>query len=143
MQKFHKQKNMLDKKTYEYIACFPSFCSVFPSYFQFLVFKLSSSFMKSYEMDLTAGNLAPKLLRFSIPLVLTNIMQVLFNMTDLAVVGRFSGPDALGAVGSVPNFLFIFTGLVIGLGSGVNSICAFFDYEISALSRKTCFLVMK
>ena len=89
--------------------------------------------MKSYEMDLTAGNLAPKLLRFSIPLVLTNIMQVLFNMTDLAVVGRFSGPDALGAVGSVPNFLFIFTGLVIGLGSGVNSICAFF---VGAKSKK-------
>ena len=89
--------------------------------------------MKNYEMDLTAGNLAPKLLRFSIPLVLTNIMQVLFNMTDLAVVGRFSGPEALGAVGSVPNFLFIFTGLVIGLGSGVNSICAFF---VGAKSKK-------
>lgn len=89
--------------------------------------------MKNYEMDLTAGRIGTKLLRFSIPLVLTNIMQVLFNMTDLAVVGRFSGPEALGAVGSTPNFLFLFTGLVIGLGSGVNSICAFF---IGAKSKK-------
>lgn len=89
--------------------------------------------MKNYEMDLTAGRIGTKLLRFSIPLVLTNIMQVLFNMTDLAVVGRFSGPLALGAVGSTPNFLYLFTGLVIGLGSGVNSICAFF---IGAKSKK-------
>lgn len=89
--------------------------------------------MKNYEMDLTEGSIAKKLLRFSIPLVMTNIMQVLFNMTDLAVVGRFSGPAALGAVGSTPNFLYLFTGLVIGLGSGVNSICAFF---IGARSKK-------
>lgn len=89
--------------------------------------------MKNYEMDLTTGSIGKMLLRFSIPLVLTNIMQVLFNMTDLAVVGRFSGPLALGAVGSTPNFLYIFTGLVIGLGSGVNSICAFF---IGAKNKK-------
>lgn len=89
--------------------------------------------MKNYEMDLTTGSIGKMLLRFSIPLVLTNIMQVLFNMTDLAVVGRFSGPLALGAVGSTPNFLYLFTGLVIGLGSGVNSICAFF---IGAKSKK-------
>lgn len=89
--------------------------------------------MKNFEMDLTQGSIGKTFFRFSIPLVLTNIMQVLFNMTDLAVVGRFSGPEALGAVGSTPNFLYLFTGLVIGLGSGINSICAFF---IGARSKK-------
>lgn len=84
-------------------------------------------------MDLTTGSISKKLFRFSIPLVLTNIMQVLFNMTDLAVVGRFSGPLALGAVGSTPMLLFLFTGLLIGLGGGVNAICAFY---IGAKSKK-------
>ena len=52
------------------------------------------------SQDLTRGSLWKKILYFSIPLMLSNILQVLFNMSDIAVVGQFAGADALGAVGS-------------------------------------------
>ena len=50
--------------------------------------------------SLTHGRLGKQILAFSLPLMLSNVLQVLFNMSDIAVVGRFSGPIALGAVGS-------------------------------------------
>lgn len=48
--------------------------------------------------SLTHGRLGKQILAFSLPLMLSNVLQVLFNMSDIAVVGRFSGPIALGAV---------------------------------------------
>lgn len=63
---------------------------------------------------------------FSAPLMLSNVLQVLFNMVDIAVVGKFAGTAALGAVGSTPNLLFLFTGLLMGLGGGVNVTTAYF-----------------
>lgn len=74
--------------------------------------------------DLTEGSLPRKILLFSLPLVISNILQVLFNMSDLAVVGRFSGPEALGAVGSTTQFVMMFTGFFLGIGSGINVIAA-------------------
>ena len=56
--------------------------------------------MKTAQQDLTQGPLEKQIMLFSIPLVLSNVLQVLFNMADVAVVGRFAGPIALGAVGS-------------------------------------------
>ena len=47
--------------------------------------------------SLTHGRLGKQILAFSLPLMLSNVLQVLFNMSDIAVVGRFSGPIALGA----------------------------------------------
>ncbi len=76
--------------------------------------------------DFTKGSLPKQLFLFSVPLVLTNILQVLFNMTDIAVVGRYSGPVALGAVGSTPWLVFLFSGVLTGLGGGVNVICAYY-----------------
>ena len=51
-------------------------------------------------MDMTTGSIPVKILKFSIPLMLAQILEVLFNMSDVAVVGKFAGPIALGAVGS-------------------------------------------
>lgn len=56
--------------------------------------------------------------------MLSNLLQVLFNMSDIAVVGRFAGSVALGAVGSTTIFVALFTGLLIGMGSGVNALIA-------------------
>lgn len=56
--------------------------------------------------------------------MLSNILQVLFNMSDVAVVGKFAGPIALGAVGSTSILVTLFTGLLIGLASGVNALTA-------------------
>ena len=78
------------------------------------------------KLDLTAGPLASGIFIFSLPLIFSNILQVMFNMSDIAVVGRFAGAHALGAVGSTPMLLFFLTGLLQGIGSGVNVIAAFY-----------------
>ncbi len=72
------------------------------------------------DISLTEGPLFPNIVRFSVPLMLSNVLQVLFNMSDIAVVGRFAGPAALGAVGSTTILVTLFTGFLIGMGSGVN-----------------------
>ena len=50
---------------------------------------------KSHEMDLCSGSLWKKIFVYSVPLMFTNILQVLFNMSDVAVVGKFAGAIAL------------------------------------------------
>lgn len=80
--------------------------------------------MKSEVRDLTEGSLYKGIFFFSFPLILSNLLQILFNVSDIAVVGRFSGPVALGAVGSTTTIVTMFTGFLIGIGSGVNVITA-------------------
>ncbi len=70
---------------------------------------------------MTRGNLAKGMLRVSLPLVASNVLQVLFNMSDIAVVGQFAGASALGSVGSTTILVGLFTGFLMGLGSGVNA----------------------
>ena len=82
--------------------------------------------MKSTARSLTEGPLARQILIVSLPLVLSNLLQVLFNMSDVAVVGRFAGSTALGSVGSTSIFVTLFTGFLIGLGNGINVLVARF-----------------
>ena len=82
--------------------------------------------MKSSTRSLTEGPLAKQILLVSLPLALSNLLQVLFNMSDVAVVGRFAGSTALGAVGSTSIFVTLFTGFLIGLGNGINVLVARF-----------------
>jgi len=93
--------------------------------------------LKHKTQDLTTGPLAKQILLFSLPLIATSLLQVLFNMADLAVVGRFAGPMPLGSVGSTSQMVFLFTGLQIGLGGGVNVLVArhFGARDREALSR--------
>lgn len=56
------------------------------------------------------GSLWKQILLFSLPLVATNVLQILFNMSDIAVVGKFGGPNSLGAVGSTTTLVTLFTG---------------------------------
>lgn len=76
--------------------------------------------------DLTVGSPFKKIVVFSLPLMLTNVLQVLFNMSDIAVVGRFAqnGSAAIGSIGSTSIYIMLFTGLLIGLGNGINSLTA-------------------
>ena len=82
--------------------------------------------MKSTARSLTEGPLARQILIVSLPLALSNLLQVLFDMSDVAVVGRFAGSTALGAVGSTSIFVTLFTGFLIGLGNGINVLVARF-----------------
>lgn len=68
--------------------------------------------------------LTKKIILFSLPLMFSNVLQVLFHMADIAVIGQFSGTDSLGAVGSTAVAITIFTGFLIGVGGAINSICS-------------------
>ena len=81
------------------------------------------------EKDLTKGPLWKQIILFSLPLMFSNILQALFNMSDIAVVGKFAGNTALGAVGSTTILVSLFTGFLIGLGNGVNVVVARFIGE--------------
>lgn len=82
--------------------------------------------MKQPSKDLTQGSLWKNIFIFSIPLMLSNILQVLFNMSDIAVVGRFAGSLALGSVGSTTILVTMFTGFLIGLSGGINVLTALY-----------------
>ncbi len=80
--------------------------------------------MSGYTHDLTNGPLGRQIIVFSVPLMFSTILQVLFNMADVAVVGRFAGAMQLGAVGSTSILVTLFTGFLIGLSNGVNVLVA-------------------
>ncbi len=72
------------------------------------------------SIDMTYGSLFPKLVAFTIPLIITNVLQLLYHAADMIVVGQFAGPQALSAVGStgaISNLIVnCFTGLSVGAG---------------------------
>lgn len=81
---------------------------------------------KSYEMDMCNGPLLGKILLFFIPLMLSGILQLLFNAADIVVVGRFAGNTALAAVGSTSSLINLLTNLFIGFSVGANVLVARF-----------------
>jgi len=78
------------------------------------------------SLDLTQGSVAKQLLRFSLPIILGNLLQQLYNAADRIVVGQFAenGANALAAVGATSSAINLIIGLFIGLATGVNVICA-------------------
>ena len=71
-------------------------------------------------IEMTTGSLWKNILLFSLPLMLTQVLEVLFNLSDVAIAGKVADYRALGAVGSTTLLVSLFTGLLIGIGSGVN-----------------------
>ena len=70
------------------------------------------------------GSIMDKLVSFSLPLMLSSILQLMFNAVDIIVVGRFSGSQALAAVGATTALINIFTNLFIGISMGANVLAA-------------------
>ena len=79
---------------------------------------------KKNEIDMLNGPLMGKVLRFAVPLILTNILQLLFNAADVAVAGRFAGSESLAAVGSTGSLVFLIINILIGISVGVNVVVA-------------------
>ena len=75
---------------------------------------------KSYEIDMCHGPLLKQIIIFSVPLMLSGILQLLFNAADIIVVGRFTGSDALAAVGSTSSLINLLVNLFIGISVGAN-----------------------
>ena len=78
------------------------------------------------SMDMTEGPLLTKVLFFALPIMISGILQLLFNAADTIVVGRFAGNEALAAVGSVGSLNNLIISLFIGLSVGVNVLVARF-----------------
>ena len=79
---------------------------------------------RSYEIDMCNGPLLGKILRFSIPLMLSGILQLLFNAADIVVVGQFSGSDSLAAVGSTGSLNNLIVNIFLGLSIGSSVLVA-------------------
>ncbi len=79
-----------------------------------------------YEIDMCNGSILDKLVSFSIPLMLSGILQLLFNAVDIIVVGQFTGNEALAAVGSTTALISVFVNLFIGISLGASVLAARF-----------------
>ena len=79
-----------------------------------------------YEIDMCNGTIMDKLISFALPLMVSGILQLMFNAVDIIVVGRFSGSQALAAVGSTTALINVFTNLFIGVSLGANVLAARF-----------------
>lgn len=71
-------------------------------------------------VSMTEGSLWKNIFLFSYPLIFSQLLEVMFNLSDVAVVGRFADYRALGSVGSTSLLVTLFTGFLIGMGAGVN-----------------------
>lgn len=75
---------------------------------------------RTYEMDMCNGPVLKKILIYSLPLMASGILQLLFNAADIIVVGRFAGDNSLAAVGSTSSLINLLVNLFIGLSVGAN-----------------------
>lgn len=71
-----------------------------------------------------SGPILPKLLQFTIPLMCSSLLQLLFNAADIIVVGQFAGDNSLAAVGSTSPIISLLVNLFIGLSVGANILAA-------------------
>ena len=78
----------------------------------------------AYELDMCSGPLFSKLVVFAVPLMLSGILQLLFNAADIIVVGRYAGSESLAAVGSTSSLINLLVNVFIGLSVGANVLVA-------------------
>lgn len=81
---------------------------------------------KKYEIDMCSGAILPKLLKFSLPLMLSSVLQLLFNAADIIVVGNFASENSLAAVGSTGALVNLITNLFLGLSTSANVLSSHF-----------------
>lgn len=75
---------------------------------------------KSYEMDMCNGPVLKKMLIFTLPLIFSSNLQLLFNAADIVVIGKFAGDNSMGAVGANTALINLLTNAFIGLSVGAN-----------------------
>ncbi len=71
-------------------------------------------------MNMVRGPILPKVIRFSLPVMLTGILQLLYNAADIIVVGQYSGKEALAAVGSTGSLINLLINVCMGLSVGTS-----------------------
>ncbi len=76
------------------------------------------------EIDMRSGSLLPKIIAFTVPLILTNLLQQMYNIIDQIVAGRFSGSSTLAAIGATGHLTSLLTNVLIGVSVGVSAVIA-------------------
>ena len=79
---------------------------------------------KVHSLDMVEGRILPQLIRFSLPLMATSLLQLLYNAADMVVVGQFAGAESLAAVGSTGALINLITNLFVGFSLGANVVIA-------------------
>lgn len=79
---------------------------------------------KQHSIDLTSGSVTKKLIIFAFPILVSSIMQQLYNTADMIVVGKFVGDNALAAVGATGEITTLILNLFFGLATGANIVCS-------------------
>src|SRR5699024_9060584 len=95
---------------------------------------------ESMTGDLTRGPVMGSMFRFAVPMILGNLLQQCYNITDTLIVSRFLGPDALAAVGSSYSLMSFLTSILLGLcmGSGAAFSIRFGRRDIRGLKEGMC-----
>lgn len=92
---------------------------------------------KSKTINMTEGNIIKQLIFFSIPMLIGNLFQQLYNVVDSVVVGKLVGADALAAIGTTSSITFLFFALCNGIGSGGGIITSqYFGMNNTAFVKK-------
>jgi putative MATE family efflux protein len=76
------------------------------------------------EQDMTRGRILPLIVKFTIPLLIGDVFQMLYNMVDTIIVGRYVGADALAAVGATGGLMYLINGFAIGITAGFTVLTA-------------------
>ncbi len=97
---------------------------------------LSADKKHSYKIDMCSGPIVSRLLLFTGPLILSSVLQLLFNAADVVVVGKYAGDNSLAAVGSVGPLINLLVSLFMGLSIGSNVLASRYygsrnDYQMS------------
>ena len=79
--------------------------------------------MSSFEKNLSEGNVAKQLILFSLPFLASNIIQSLYSVADMLIVGRFSGTTSMSGVNLGSQVTLILTNIVVGLCTGGTLVC--------------------
>ena len=76
------------------------------------------------QVDMTYGDISKQLFMFTIPILLSQILQQFYNIADTAIIGRYIGTDALAAIGSTALLISVIVNFFIGLSTGVSAVIA-------------------
>ncbi len=87
---------------------------------------------------MTEGNPVALIIQFSIPMLIGNLFQQLYNLVDSIIVGQFVGADALAAIGATGSVTFLFFALCNGIGSGGGIITSQFFGKGNVKEIKSC-----
>ena len=98
--------------------------------------------MKKYEIDMTHGSIVKKILLFAFPLMLSSVLQLLYNAADIVVVGRFDGGTSLAAVGSTSSLINLIVCVFVGYSTGAAVVISKYfgakDPEGTSRAVQTC-----